>query len=195
MSAITRLSRPRAQQQAPVSCRAAESCQAANKSQTPPPAGRRGEIFMWVQQPSCRKRGCLDRRGDSGRATPVPARGRRPGRALAPARGPGRPPSEHRGQGRGPGALVAGRLHAVYLQRKVAVLMAPRGSHPTAKGERGYWPLRAPAVAVADRCTLLLSRAPRAESASSRAPTSGGGTAGVMIQLETPRTLSKFRCP
>lgn len=195
MSAITRLSRPRAQQQAPVSCRAAESCQAANKSQTPPPAGRRGEIFMWVQQPSCRETWLSGSQVGLGARHTSASQGTEARPSPCPRAWSRQAPSEHRGQGRGPGTLVAGRLHAVYLRRKVAVLMAPRGSHPTAKGERGYRPWRAPAVAVAHRCTLLLSRAPRAESASSRAPTSGGGTAGVMIQLETPRPLSKFRCP
>lgn len=92
-----------------MSCRAAESCRAANKSQTPPPAGRRGEIFMWVQQPSCRETRLSGSQVGLGARHTSASQGTEARLSPCPARGPGRPPrsTERRGGVQAPWSQAA----------------------------------------------------------------------------------------
>lgn len=91
---------------------------------------------MSVHQPSCWETWLSGSEVGLG-ATPQPCW---LGLDALTAAGPVAGPVVHRGQEQGPGALIASCLPILNM-RRLAVLMAPRGWHPTAKGERGYWPL------------------------------------------------------
>lgn len=110
ISAGTGLSHPQHNSQ-PMSCTAAESCQAARKSQTPPPAGRRGKTTA-VWHLHAGKRACPDQSGGSRCTCPSPPGGGGAAEPL-PHTWPWQTPLGAQRAGSGCRRCVAGRLHTV----------------------------------------------------------------------------------